>query len=78
MDEKNNNQSDVNSEEVINLVIARLKTIPDNAQLSIGSDREPLPAKDLIEEVKNQTETGKKIIESQLYFLRSLQNLPVA
>lgn len=66
------------NQDIINLVIARLKTIPSNAQLSIGNNKEGLPVIDLIEEVKNQTEIGKKVIESQLLFLRSLQNLPVA
>lgn len=65
-------------QEIINLVIARLKTIPENASLSVGGRKEPIAVEDLIKEVKDQTEIGKKIIESQLYFLRSLQNLPVA
>jgi hypothetical protein len=66
------------SQEIINLVIARLKTIPQNANLSVGGGKEPMAAEDLIKEVQNKTEIGKKIVESQLYFLRSLQNLPVA
>ncbi len=66
------------SQDIINLVIARLKTIPQNANLSVGSGKEPMAAEDLIKEVQNKTEIGKKIVESQLYFLRSLQNLPVA
>ena len=65
------------NQDIINLVIARLKTIPGNANLSVGNGQKPMAAEDLIEEVKNETEIGKKIIESQLYFLRSLQNLPV-
>lgn len=66
------------TQDIINLVIARLKTIPSNANLSVGSDKEPMSAEALIEEVKKQTEIGKKLIESQLFFLRSLQDLPVA
>lgn len=66
------------TQDIINLVIARLKTIPSNANLSVGSDKEPMSVDALIEEVKNQTEIGKKLIESQLFFLRSLQDLPVA
>lgn len=72
-----NNQKDV-SQDVINLVIARLKTIPSNANLSVGNDKEPMSVDALIEEVKKQTEIGKKLVESQLFFLRSLQDLPVA
>lgn len=78
MDEKKDNNQTSISQEIINLVIARLKTIPGNARLSVGNGKEALPPEDLIKEVENQTEIGKKIIESQLYFLRSLQNLPVA
>ncbi len=72
-----NNSVELN-QDIINLVIARLKTIPSNANLSVGSEKEPMAAEDLIREVQNKTEIGKKIVESQLFFLRSLQNLPVA
>jgi len=76
-EQKDNNQASI-SQEIINLVVARLKTIPGNARLSVGNEKEGLPPEDLIKEVENQTEIGKKIIESHLYFLRSLQSLPVA
>lgn len=72
------NDSKELNQEIINLVVARLKTIPSNANLSVGGDKEPMSVDDLIEEVKKQTEVGKKLVESQLFFLRSLQNLPVA
>ncbi len=71
------NNSKELSQEIINLVVARLKTIPANANLSVGGDNEPMSVDALIEEVKNQTEVGKKLVESQLFFLRSLQDLPV-
>jgi hypothetical protein len=66
------------SQDAINLVIARLKTIPSNAKLSIGGEKEALSIENLIEEVKNQSEIGKKVVESQMFFLRSLQDLPLA
>jgi hypothetical protein len=72
-----NNSKELN-QEIINLVVARLKTIPSNANLSVGGDNEPMSVYSLIEEVKKQTEVGKKLVESQLFFLRSLQDLPVA
>lgn len=71
-----NNPVELN-QDIINLVIARLKTIPSNANLSVGGDKEPMSVDMLIEEVKKQTEVGKKLVESQLFFLRSLQDLPV-
>ena len=66
------------NQDIINLVIARLKTILSNANLSVGNDKEPMSVDALIEEVKKQSEIGKKLVESQLFFLRSLQDLPVA
>jgi len=71
------NQKEIN-QDIINLVVARLNTIPSNANLSVGNNKEPMSVKDLIEEVKKQTEIGKKLVESQLFFLRSLQDLPVS
>ena len=71
------NSTEKLSPDIINLVIARLKTIPSNAKLSIGGEKEALSAEDLIEEVKKQSEIGKKVIEAQLFFLRSLQDLPL-
>lgn len=78
MNHNSTNNQEPLTQDIINLVIARLKTIPSNANLSVGSDKEPMSVEALIEEVKNQTEIGKKLIESQLFFLRSLQDLPVA
>lgn len=72
-----NNSAEL-TQDIINLVIARLKTIPSNANLSVGGDKEPMSVDALIEEVRKQTEIGKKLVESQLFFLRSLQDLPVA
>lgn len=70
------NQVEIN-EEIINLIIARLKTIPKDARLSVGNNgKDTLNIEDLIKEVKNQTEIGKKIIETQLFYLRSLKDLP--
>ncbi len=78
MNKNPNKNSTELSQDVINLVIARLKTIPSNANLSVGSNKEPMSTEVLIEEVRNQTEIGKKLVESQLFFLRSLQNLPTS
>ncbi|MEI2696198.1 MAG: hypothetical protein V9E90_14100 [Saprospiraceae bacterium] len=66
------------NKEVINLVIARLRTIPSDAILSVGTnENDSFNATDLIEEVKNQTDIGKKIIEKQLFYLRHLKDLPI-
>jgi hypothetical protein len=61
--------------DVVNLVIARLETIPPNVQISIGNDGS-FTIKELIQRDKNQDNIGKKMIEVQLNYLRSLSNLP--
>jgi hypothetical protein len=68
-------ETEVITEDIINLVIARLKTIPENARLSVGNS-EQMQVADIIDQVRNQTEIGKQVIETQLFFLRSLSNLP--
>ena len=73
MGEKDNSQ-DI-SEDIKNLVIARLETIPSNVEISIGSEGS-FTIKDLIERVEKQDDIGKKMIEMQLAYLRSLGKLP--
>lgn len=73
MEEKNNAQNI--SEDIINLVIARLETIPSNIEMSVGGDGS-FTVSELIEKVKKQDDIGKKMIEIQLAYLRSLGKLP--
>ncbi len=75
MEEKNEAQTISDSEDIINLVIARLKTIPSNVELSIGNEGS-FSIDELIERVKKQDNIGRKMIEMQLAYLRSLGNLP--
>lgn len=74
MEEKNESQNI--SEDIKNLVIARLETIPPNVEISIGGDG-VFTIKELIERVEKQDEIGKKMIEMQLAYLRSLNKLPI-
>ena len=69
------NEEQTFSEDIINLVIARLDTIPSNVELSVGNEGS-FSIDDLIEMVKKQDEIGKKMIEMQLAYLRSLGKLP--
>lgn len=73
MSEKNTKEKI--SEDMINLVIARLETIPQNVELSVGNEGS-FSVKELIEKVRKQDEIGKKMIEMQLAYLRSLDKLP--
>lgn len=70
-----NNESQNISEDIMNLVIARLETIPSNIEISIGGDGS-FTVSELIERVKKQDEIGKKMIEMQLAYLRALGKLP--
>ena len=61
------------SEEEINeLVIARLQSMPEEQKISVGSLGE-FDKYDLIERVKKGDEVGKKIVEIELEFLRALK-----
>ena len=75
MEEKNEVQTISDSEDIINLVIARLKTIPSNVELSVGNEGS-FSIDELIERVRKQDDIGKKMIEVQLAYLRSLGKLP--
>lgn len=58
--------------EIIELVKARLETMPSDAILSMGNDGE-FNKKQLIEEVERNTEVGKKIVKIQMQYLRLLK-----
>jgi len=61
-----------NEQEIKQLVMERLKTLPDNAGLSIGAQGE-FNRDELISHVQNGDEIGQKIIEVELSFLRGLK-----
>ena len=73
MEEKHGTQ--IISGDIINLVIARLETIPPNVEMSVGNEGS-FSIGELIERVKKQDDIGKKMIEMQLAYLRSLGKLP--
>lgn len=70
MDKQNKNIS----EEIKELVIARLEVLPKDTGISIGSSGEFTPD-ELIQRVKSGDEVGRKIIEVQLNYLKSLKNI---
>lgn len=59
--------------EIKEIVIARLQTIPDQFKLSLGGHG-VYTKKQVIDEVKQETEVGKKMMEIQINYLRSLKN----
>lgn len=60
------------SEEVKELVIARLRAFSGDKKISIGS-KGKFSIDELINRVEKDDEIGKKIVEIQLQYLRSLK-----
>ena len=65
------------SQDVINLVIARLETIPANVSVSIGGDGS-YTIEQLIERLKKQDKVSKKMVAMQLAYIRSLGKVATA
>lgn len=65
---KNNKQNA--HEKVKELVLARIKTMPSNMELSIGENY--FSKDELIFHVKNEDNIGEQIMEIQLEFLQDL------
>jgi len=60
------------TDEIKELVIARLDAISSNKKISIGNYGE-FTKEELIEGVRSGSEVGKKIIEVELEFLRAFK-----
>ena len=58
--------------EIKKIVLARIMAMPDSIRISIGGQGE-LDKDRMIEHVREGDETGKKLIEMHLYYLRSLR-----
>ncbi len=63
-----------NDKLIRDLVIARLRSLPSGKKISLGSQGE-FTNQELITRVEEGDEVGKKIIEIQLEYLRSLKNI---
>ncbi|TAN33239.1 hypothetical protein EPN28_02810 [Patescibacteria group bacterium] len=61
------------AQEIKDLVVARLKTLPENTGISIGSMGN-FSKQDLISHVEEGDEVGQKIAEVELSFLRGLKD----
>lgn len=60
------------SQDIQKIVIARLETLPPNKKISIGSQGE-FDRDELIEHVKKGDAIGKKMVQIEMEFLRSLK-----
>ena len=61
------------NEDVINLVIARLSTMPPTVKISIGNEG-TFTKEQLIKHVTDGDEVGKLIIDMHLNYLRAITN----
>ena len=59
-------------QEIKKIVIARLETLPADKKISIGSSGE-FSRDELIEKIKSDDPVGKKMVQIELEFLRSLK-----
>lgn len=59
-------------DEIKKIVIARLEVLPPDKKISIGSSGE-FSRDELIERVKSGDPIGKKMVEIEMEFLRSLK-----
>jgi hypothetical protein len=59
--------------DIQDLVIARLQTLPENVELSIGSEGN-FTRDELVDHVRDGDDVGQKMIELEMSFLRSLKS----
>ncbi|MEN8253640.1 MAG: hypothetical protein ABFQ62_04680 [Patescibacteria group bacterium] len=65
------NEEELIQEDMKLLAIERLKSIPSNYQISVGGDGS-FSRDEAIENVKNDSEIGKELIDVQIEFLRDM------
>lgn len=61
------------NEEIKDLVIARFKTLPEGMVISVGGEGE-FSRDDLIRHIEAGDNIGKKMVEVEMSFLRSLKD----
>lgn len=59
--------------EIIELVVARLQTLPEDKDISIGSFGE-FTKDEIINRVRSGDEVGKKMVEIEMSFLRLMKD----
>lgn len=64
----------ITEDEINKLVIARISSMPENMKISIGNYG-TFDKYQLIENIKKRDEIGKKVVEIQLFYLRSMKGM---
>ncbi len=72
-DLEKNEREEINPD-IINLVVARLKAMPENVAISVGGEG-TFTVDQIIQSVKDADEVGRTIINMQMNYLRSLKDL---
>ena len=67
------NNEATTDEELKELVIARLQTLPPDKEISIGADGS-YKRDELIEHIKKDDEIGKTMVEVEMTYLRSFKD----
>lgn len=62
-------------QDIQNLVIERLRTLPENREISIGANGD-FTKYDLIRHVEANDDVGQKIVQIEMSFLRGLKEGP--
>jgi hypothetical protein len=60
------------SQDIRNLVIARLNTLPSDREISVGGEGE-FTREDVVKAVEQGSDLGKKMIEIEMAYLRMLK-----
>lgn len=67
----NNNTNEI-KEGIKEIVIERLQTLNKDSKVLLMGFNKPLSVKDMLNEVKNDTPLGKKIVEVQFEYIKML------
>lgn len=59
-------------EELKQIVIARLETLNPDTKIIFMDRGEPLSVSDMLDEIRNDSDLGKKIVEVQLAYIKML------
>jgi hypothetical protein len=60
-----------NDKEMIQLVLARINTMPEHIKLHMGTGKETLDKEELLAHVKKQDPIGKKFVELQMQYIKA-------
>ncbi len=54
------------------LIIARLETLNKDSKILLMGEKKPITVREMIEEVKRDSELGRKIVRIQMSYLKAL------